>query len=290
MDKLLILSGKGGTGKTTVAASFIKLSQAEAFADCDVDAPNLHLVINAEGKEEKDDYYGLQRAEVESNVCIGCGECEEACRFGAISIDEGKATVDKFACEGCKLCTLICPVDAITMVPFKLGETMIYKGDRVFSTAKLKTGGGSTGKLVSEVKRRMFLSSVGAKTAIIDGSPGIGCPVIASMNGVSLILVVAEPSVSGISDMKRVIDTAKQNNIPVCVCINKWDANPNKTQEIIEYCSNSEIILTGKIPFDKAVQDAINSGLTPVEVECAAGSAIKDIYKNTFEILKGKRS
>ena len=221
--------------------------------------------------------------------CIGCGACKEACRFGAISISKGKASVDKYSCEGCKTCTLVCPNDAIDMQEFKLGDLMLYRGNRVFSTAKLKTGGGATGKLVSEVKRRMFLASVGAKTAIIDGSPGIGCPVLASMNGVSLILVVAEPSVSGISDMRRVIETAKQINIPVCVCVNKWDTNSEKTNEIIAYCKENSIPLTGTVPFDKAVASAINKGLSPVDVDCSAASAIKDVYKKTFELLERKR-
>ncbi len=289
MDKLLILSGKGGTGKTTVAAAFIGLSNASAFADCDVDAPNLHLVTAVEGAVEKSDYYGLPRARVDKSLCIGCGECKAVCRFSAIEMLNGIAAIDPYACEGCKVCTLKCNTNAITMEPFAIGELELIKGDKVFSTAKLKTGGGATGKIVSEVKRRLFLNSVGASFAIIDGSPGIGCPVLASINGVSLILVVAEPSVSGISDMERIVKTALKQSVPVCVCINKWDTNEVKAKEIEEFCRKNQIPFVGKIPFDAGVTKAVNSGIAVSELNSPAGIAIKDVYNKTKNILNEKR-
>ena len=289
MDKLLILSGKGGTGKTTVAASFIALSKAEAYADCDVDAPNLHLVTGTKGDAELADYQGLPRAFVNTELCIGCGKCEKSCRFGAINLQNGIAKADPYACEGCKVCTLECPVEAISMEPFIIGELKLIKGEKTFSTAKLKTGGGATGKLVTEVKRRLFLNSKNAATAIIDGSPGIGCPVLASMNGVSLVLVVAEPSMSGISDMKRVIETALRQHTPVCVCINKWDTNPDKSREIEEFCKANNVPFAGKIPFDPNVIKAVNSGSPVSELPTAAGIAMNELYNNTMNILKEKR-
>lgn len=290
MDKLLILSGKGGTGKTTVAAAFIDISKAEAFADCDVDAPNLHLVTKADGETERSDYFGLPRGDVDESLCIGCGKCAESCRFGAVSLLDGKASIDPYSCEGCKVCTLSCPVGAIAMKPFAIGELSLSKGTTTFSAARLKTGGGATGKLVSEVKRRLFLNSVGAKTAIIDGSPGIGCPVLASMNGASLVLIVAEPSLSGISDMSRVIKTAQKQSIPVCVCVNKWDTNPQRTLEIEEFCAQNQVPFTGKIPFDLEAVKAVNSAIPLSQTASPSGIALRDVYIKTMNVMKEKRT
>lgn len=286
MKQLLILSGKGGTGKTTIASAFIKLSNAKAFADCDVDAPNLHLVINRSENPELKDFYGLDKASIDQDKCIKCGLCEKHCNFNAIYYNEDKYTVDYFACEGCSVCEYICPVDAINMNPSAVGDLILYKNDSVFSTAQLRMGSGNSGLLVTEVKKRMNLKEVESDLAIIDGSPGIGCPVIASISGVDMVLIVAEPSVSGISDLERVISTANHFNTPVAICVNKYDINIDNTEKIENLCKDLGLPFVGKIPFDKEAVKAINKGMTIVDIECIAGEGTKDVYKNTMNLLK----
>ena len=285
MKQLLILSGKGGTGKTTVAGAMIRLSQARAYADCDVDAPNLHLSMIQTGAVERFDYLGMPKALIDAEKCIGCGKCEEKCRFGAIKHENGYA-VNPFSCEGCGVCEAICPVNAVSMHPALTGEQMLYRSTySIFSTAQLKMGSGTSGKLVTEVKRLM-LSSALPKTefAIIDGSPGIGCPVIASLSGVSMVLIVAEPSVSGNSDMERIIRTAQIFHTPLCVCVNKADINPEMTRQIEHVCEGKQIPFVGTIPYDPQVVTAINSGKTIVEIDCTSGRAAREIYQEIMRL------
>ena len=287
MKQLLVLSGKGGTGKTTVAGALIKLSQARAYADCDVDAPNLHLSMAQTGEAERNDYYGMPKAQIDAGTCIGCGQCEELCKFSAIVNNKGYA-VDLFSCEGCGVCEAICPVNAVSMHPAVAGEQMLYRTTQsVFSTAQLKMGSGTSGKLVTEVKKRM-LSSLLQETelAIIDGSPGIGCPVIASLSGVSMGLIVAEPSVSGISDMERIIRTAEIFHTPLCVCVNKAEVNLELTKQIERFCEEKQIPFVGTIPYDPQAVTAINNGITIVEIDCPSGRAVRKIFEETMQLLK----
>ena len=287
MKQLLILSGKGGTGKTTVAGALIKLAQARAYADCDVDAPNLHLSMAQTGEAERIDYHGMPKAQIDAEICIGCGQCEEHCRFDAIVFENGYV-VDPFSCEGCGVCEAVCPVNAVSMHPAVAGEQMLYRtAHSVFSTAQLKMGSGTSGKLVTEVKKRM-LSSLLPETelAIIDGSPGIGCPVIASLSGVSMVLIVAEPSVSGISDMERIIRTAEIFHTPLCVCVNKADINLEMTEQIERFCEEKQIPFVGTIPYDPQAVTAINDGITIVEIDCPSGRAVRQIYAETLRLLQ----
>lgn len=286
MQQLLILSGKGGTGKTTIAGAMIKLSQARAYADCDVDAPNLHLSMIHTNTPERFDYYGMPKAQIDAEICIGCGNCEIHCRFDAI-IQKNGYVVDPFSCEGCGVCEAVCPVNAVSMRPAVAGEQMLYRtAHSVFSTAQLKMGSGTSGKLVTEVKKRM-LSSLLPETelAIIDGSPGIGCPVIASLSGVSMVLIVAEPSVSGISDMERIIRTAEIFHTPLCVCVNKADVNLDLTKQIERFCEGKNIPFIGTIPYDPQAVTAINDGITIVEIDCPSGRAVRQIYAETLRLL-----
>lgn len=288
MKQLLVLSGKGGTGKTTIASAFIKLSNAKAFADCDVDAPNLHLAIARSEEPELKDFYGLDKASIDQDKCIKCGLCEKHCNFNAIYYNkiEDKYIVDPFACEGCTVCEYVCPADAINMNPSVVGDLMLYKNDSVFSTAQLKMGSGNSGLLVTEVKKAMNLKETKADLVVIDGSPGIGCPVIASISGVDMVLVVAEPSVSGISDLKRVVSTANHFKVPLAICINKYDINIQNTEKIEGLCNDLNLPFVGKIPFDKEAVKVVNKGLTIVDVECNAGKSTKEVYKNTMNLLK----
>ena len=283
MKQLLILSGKGGTGKTTVAGAFIKLSNVKAYADCDIDAPNLHLIMEQKSEPENSDYYGLDKAVIDKGKCIKCNLCYENCRFDAINNSDGyEANI--YDCEGCGVCEALCPSSAISSVPYKAGDMTLYRGYKVFSTAELKMGSGNSGMLVTEVKKKMRLAS-DADFSIIDGSPGIGCPVIASISGVSMVLIVAEPSLSGISDMKRIIETAERFNTKIAVCVNKYDTNTENNEKIKKFCKNNNIKFVGEIPFDKKAVEAVNNGLTIVDIDCAAGDAVRKVYKETIKIL-----
>ena len=289
MKKLLILSGKGGTGKTTTAAAFIKFSNAKAMADCDVDAPNLHIVADMDKKAEYSDFYGADKAVIDKNKCIGCGKCFQNCKFDAIIKSEGKCRIDEYACEGCGVCEYVCPQKAVTMVPDIAGKMELYKGEKVFSTATLKMGRGNSGKLVSKVKNTMTVNAFpDTELAVIDGSPGIGCPVIASISGVDLILIVAEPSLSGLSDMKRIIKTAEIFQTPIAVCVNKYDTSKENTDKIKEFCKENGISFVGKIPYDKQASIAINDGKCLADYDCKARDALYKTYQNTMEILNIK--
>lgn len=280
MKQLLILSGKGGTGKTTVASAFIELSKGQAFADCDVDAPNLHLVISQLSEPAKTDYYGFGKAVIDQKKCIHCGLCEENCNFGAIK----DFSIGEFECEGCGVCVEICLVQAITMTDHVSGHMMLYKNDgRVFSTAKLKMGSGASGKLVTAVKQQLAQEAPDSELAIIDGSPGIGCPVIASISGVDFVLIVAEPTISGMHDMKRIIETSKHFGVNCAVCINKFDVNEDTANEIESYCNGLSVPLIGRIPYDGTVVKAVNRCQSiACYPDSPAGKAIASIWDNIY--------
>jgi len=284
MKQLLILSGKGGTGKTTIASAFIQLSNAKAYADCDVDAPNLHLVMKHFKKPKTINFYGLPKAEVNPELCIHCHLCVKNCQFGVIS-EENEIKIDPISCEGCGVCEAVCPAKAISLKPMVSGELMLYKDDAVFSTAQLKTGSGNSGLLVTEVKKQMKEAISETPIAIIDGSPGIGCPIIASLNGADMVLIVAEPSVSGIQDMERIIKTAEKLQIKLAVCVNKCDINPVKTEQIEAFCEKHSLPFVGRIPYDSEALKAINEGKCITDFDCLAGEASKDVYVKTMGLL-----
>lgn len=287
MKQLLILSGKGGTGKTTVASAFIKLSETKIFADCDVDAPNLHLVLNRDVEPEISDFYGLEKAIIDKEICTNCDLCREKCRFDAISHDVNgeNYSVDPFSCEGCSLCEYLCPVNAIKMSPHVSGDLKLYKDNNIFSTAELRIGSGNSGLLVTEVKKRMKSDKIKSELAIIDGSPGIGCPVIASITGVDMVLIVTEPSISGISDLKRIIETVSHFGTDMAICINKFDVNAKISSKIQDMCKDLNIPYIGSIPYDDSVVKAVNMGKTIVEIPSKAGQSIEDIYKETIKLI-----
>lgn len=287
MKELLILSGKGGTGKTTIAGAFIKLAQAQAFADCDVDAPNLHLSMELKDEANVKDFYGMDKAYINQDKCISCGICKENCKFKAINYDgdKNKYTINPYGCEGCSVCQFLCPEDAISMEKDVAGQLILYDKNQIFSTAKLKMGSGNSGLLVSEVKKQVKSTDRDIEFAIIDGSPGIGCPVIASITGVDMILLVAEPTISGISDLMRIIDTANYFKVTMVLAINKYDINDDLSKRIEAICREKEIDFVGKIPYDKKAIEAVNKGLTIVDIDCQAGKSIKKIFDKTMALF-----
>ena len=287
MKRLLILSGKGGTGKTTTAAAFLRFSQAQAAADCDVDAPNLHLMLHPQSQPQRSAFLGGDKAAVDTNRCTGCGECLRHCRFSALTLEQGVCQVNPYACEGCGVCDYVCPEQAVALHQDVAGEKELYAeaGRSVFSTATLKMGRGNSGKLVTEVKLAMLKNAPDTQLAILDGSPGIGCPVIASVSGMDLVLVVAEPSLSGLSDLKRLVKTAQTFQTKLAVCVNKWVQSPQHTQQIKAFCQELDIPFTGVIPYDAAASAAINQGLSLAQIDCPARDALKDIYNNTMKLL-----
>lgn len=289
MKKLLVLSGKGGTGKTTLTAAFIRFAASRAYADCDVDAPNLHILVNPQHKPSTSDYLGMQIAHIDPQRCTGGGKCISACYADAIHKVDSVCAVDEYACEGCGVCAYVCPQDALSFRDNVVGQLKLYHDEHIFSTAQLKMGQGNSGKLVCAVKSA--LDDAVENTAyngleIIDGSPGIGCPVIASVGGVDMVIVVAEPSVSGISDMERILGVANTLGVKMAVCVNKYDVSPQLTCDIEEHCKNNNILFAGKIPYDKMAVDAINKGKSIVDIDCPATFALREVFDTVMASLQ----
>jgi MinD superfamily P-loop ATPase len=265
-EELVVISGKGGTGKTSIVASFAALASGKAvMADCDVDAADLHLVLEPK-IIRRERFSGGKRARIKSGHCTACGKCEELCRFDAISFDgPGNGRVDKtfridpIACEGCGVCAWFCVENAIEFGPVVNGEWYVSQtrhGPMVH--AKLGIAEENSGKLVSTVRTeaRKLAEQRGLEMVIIDGSPGIGCPVIASITGASLVLIVTEPTLSGQHDMERVADLARHFEIPSMVCVNKWDLNPQVADGIESWAGQRGIHVAGRVRYDRAVTEA----------------------------------
>ena len=259
MKQIALVSGKGGTGKTTLTGAFKELFSNHIMADCDVDAANLHLFYE-DKIEEKFDFIGGQKAEINLDDCTGCGACEEVCRFDAVNErPDGKYEIDPFACEGCKACVLKCPVDTISLQREKAGEYYISDiGSCKLIHARLHPGEDNSGDLVAKVRKIAFEMAKEEEKdyIIIDGAPGIGCPATSSIMGVQYVVVVTEPTKSGIHDLKRMIDTIKKYRLPFGIVVNKWDINSEKTEEIEKYCDENKYDFLGKMSFDPKVVEA----------------------------------
>ncbi len=287
MKEILVLSGKGGTGKTTITASLAILAENNVLADCDVDAADLHLLMSPQVQEINDFWSGVT-ASVDKDKCSGCGTCAQLCRFDAISMD-GNAHIDQFSCEGCTVCAVFCPEEAIELEPNLSGEW--YKSETKYGPmihAAIHIGEENSGKLVSLVKRkaRELAEERKARWVIVDGPPGIGCPVIASFSGADLVLGITEPSGSGLHDLKRLVELANHFKTPVCVCINKWDLNMEFSNEIEIYLKREGIPLIAKIPFDKSVVDSLVAGMPLLEYNKGlAAEAMREMWPRIVALV-----
>lgn len=275
--ELVVLSGKGGTGKTTIASALSELAKNSIKIDCDVDAPNLYLFYK--GKDiEKNDFFGGKKAVIDRNLCIKCGKCESVCRFHAIDA----FTVNTFICEGCGACTLVCPQKAIGLMDEKTADMFITELDKgIISRAEMKAGSDGSGKLITYLRRNGRKFKTNEKLTIVDGSPGIGCPVISSITGCDAVLVVTEPTKSGLEDMMRVVALCEHFGIFTMVCINKYDINEEVSKEIEEFVNERGLVLAGKIPYDEMVMKSINE-LKPVVYyeNSRACESIKKMWNN----------
>ncbi|MCT4686012.1 ATP-binding protein [Vallitalea sp.] len=257
--QLVIISGKGGTGKTTIAASFAYLSENSIKCDCDVDASNLHIVLGGEDIK-REPYIGAKVAYVNGDKCTLCRACENMCRFDAIK----DGVVDELKCEGCAACTVVCDYDAITMKDEVTGDTIITKTSKgILSRAQMIVGAEGSGKLVTDVRKNALSYGNKDDMYILDGTPGVGCAVMASVTGCDMALIIVEPSQSGLNDFKRVLSVVEFFEIKPLVCINKYDINEEVTKDISTYCETKNIDLIGKIPFDTTVEKSINE-LKPI--------------------------
>jgi len=287
MKELVILSGKGGTGKTTVAAALAHLAAQEVhlvLADADVDAANLELVVGAEVQEEHE-FYGGKEAIIIPEECTACGRCAEVCRFAAI-IEGQPYSVDDVLCEGCAVCFYQCPAEAIHMEDALDGYWFLSRsryGPLVHGA--LRAGRENSGKLVALVKEqtRRLAEENGAELVLVDGPPGIGCPVIASLSGASLAMAVTEPTTAGYHDLERIIGVARHFGVPALVCLNKADLSPAQGREIQRFCAEQGIEIVGTIPFDPRVNEAIVQG-RPITVD-GSGPAARAIGR-TWKRLK----
>jgi MinD superfamily P-loop ATPase len=273
MQEIVVLSGKGGTGKTVVLASFAALSRRTVLCDCDVDAADLHLLLRPTIRETHE-FWGRPVADIALDACNGCGLCLEVCRFDAIQ----DFRVDPFACEGCRLCREVCPEEAVTMRDNLAGHWYVsHTRYGPLIHARLGPGKENSGELVAVVRGHAGKTARerGAEYILSDGPPGIGCPVISSLSNASLALVVTEPSLSGIHDLERVLAVCQHFRVTPRVSINQHDLDGDATRQIHDYCCRAGVDVVGMIPFDRAVTEAVVQGV-PV-VEYSDGPAARSI-------------
>ncbi|MFA7230644.1 MAG: ATP-binding protein [Victivallaceae bacterium] len=282
MKELVIISGKGGTGKTSITASFAALAGNAVLADCDVDAADLHLLLKPAIKS-RHEFKSGNEAIIRPEKCTNCCVCSEVCRFDAIKTVDGKVTIDPFACEGCGVCVWFCPEHAIDFPESVCGEW--YESETRSGTmihARLAPAAENSGKLVAQVRRaaREVAEEQNKKLLLVDGPPGIGCPVIASVTGATAVLIVTEPTVSGEHDLERVLKLTGHFKIPALICVNKWDLNPEVTKRIEDQAEAAGAKVMGRIPYDKIFTDAMIKGQLIVDYpETMAAQNITKIWE-----------
>lgn len=286
MTEIAVLSGKGGTGKTSLSAAFATIDKNMVVADCDVDAANLHLILQPENLTEEKFISGY-KAFIENSTCSNCGLCIKYCRFEAISIYKGHVAISDTSCDGCKLCSRVCPSQSITMVPSDKSRWYIgnYRNGKMVH-ARLAPGEENSGKLVNVVREnaRKTADEMGWKTIIIDGPPGTGCPVISSVTGANKVIIVTEPSKSGFHDMKRILQLTSNFKVKPYVVINKYDLNKNLTNQIENWCNEQNIPVVGKILFYSPVVHAMLNCQSIIEwlPHSEVSKEICSIYNTVF--------
>jgi MinD superfamily P-loop ATPase len=295
MKELVVVSGKGGTGKTSIVASFAALAENPVFADCDVDAADLYLVLGPKVKR-REQFRAGRVARIRRADCTGCGKCAELCRFDAVQSNEAASgtsrfTIDKIACEGCGVCVWFCPAEAIDFREKVSGEWFISDtryGPMVH--ARLGIAEENSGKLVSRIRKeaRAIAGGDGHRFIIVDSSPGIGCPVIASITGADLALLVAEPTVSGLHDTERVADLCSQLRVRAAVSINKSDINPEIAAKIEDRALERGLKFLGRVPYDEDVTKAQIEGRSVVEFsDGPASGAMRTLWRDVARALEG---
>ncbi len=286
MNEILIVSGKGGTGKTTFTAAFsFFLEKNDIILDCDVDAADMHILLEPNVIEEFDFYSG-KYCKVIKDKCIGCGICEENCYYNAIKIIEGKAHIDHYDCEHCLLCYRICSENAIKIEDALQGKYFVSKArtGNIFVHARLIPGADNSGKLVSTIRTlaKKYGQNNKSKFILIDGPPGIGCPVIASISGVKAVVFIAEPSKSGLHDLMRVVELTKYFNVKLFAIINKFNINDKITDAIKEFCIEKDITLLGKVPYSKKFYRALTEKKSIVEID----KDFNKLFRNFWEKIR----
>ncbi|MDH5690033.1 MAG: 4Fe-4S binding protein [Candidatus Bathyarchaeota archaeon] len=283
VKQITVLSGKGGTGKTSLVGSLAALTKKTVMTDCDVDAPDLHLLLKPEILQTEE-LKASRVAVMDEEKCIQCGKCEELCRFNAIE----KLVIDPVLCEGCGVCVYVCPVEAVELRETISGYAFISRTKYgSMSHARLNPGEENSGKLVSLVRQnaKKIAETENCELIINDGPPGIGCPVIAAVGGVDIGLIVVEPTLSGIHDMKRALGLLSHFKTPSLVCVNKYDINEENTDRIVEFCRSNGVEVVGKIPFDPLVTEAMVAGKSIVEYspKSRVSEAIAELWKRTLK-------
>lgn len=288
MKEIVVISGKGGTGKTSITASFAVLEKENLIvADCDVDAADMHLLLEPDfGQSEA--FYSGEVASIDPGLCTGCGECVNVCRFDAISVNDGIYEVQNVSCEGCGYCARVCPVDAISNSPEHVGEfylSEIKTGTRMVH-ARLNIGADNSGKLVAQVKSEAKeLAHKNKKDfVLVDGSPGVGCPVVSSLSGAAFVVLVTEPTVSGFHDLKRVYELVKKFKIPAGCIVNKADINREIVKKIEDFLEEENISYLAKVPYNEEFTAAMTRGKTIVEWDPVMGEIIKKAWEKVKEI------
>ena len=288
MKEIVVISGKGGTGKTSITASMAVLGGNNVVvADCDVDASNMHLLLDPYFVE-KEDFYSGETAIIKKNDCTKCGSCFDVCRFDAIDIIDGNYIVNELNCEGCGYCARVCNAQAIINKSCHVGSWYISNicTGSIMVHAKLGIGADNSGKLVAKVKNeaKHIAEEEFKDYVIVDGSPGVGCPVVSSISGASYVVIVTEPTVSGVHDLKRVYELVKKFNIPAGCIINKFDINIENTNSILSYLKSENITHLSNIPYDEVFIEAAVSGQSIVEYE--GNAVIVELINNSWNKIK----